>query len=99
MSPTEMTDCRRCQQIRSGTSPIPYCRIHQPELWAEWRQVTPDTRCLHCSHDDSASPHWCHHCDHEGHGRQNNPENCVHCALYWIDAPLPHRRIAREEAL
>ena len=92
----EGTTCRRCQQIQRGSSPAPFCRVHQRPEWTTWRQITADTRCLHCTHHGMGeSPNWCNHCGHEAKGKQNDPEACVHCALYVIDAPLPHRVIDR----
>ena len=66
--------------------------------------LDPNTPCLHCTHygqdvDEcgGGSPYWRPHCDHEGHGRQNDPAICVHCALIWANVPSPHRKIVRHE--
>ena len=94
---TELKDCRRCQQIRSGASMVPYCRTHQRDDWERWLGVNELTRCLHCTHDPGTSPDWCPHCGHEGHGRQNDPETCVHCALVSMEVRAPHREVAALE--
>ena len=97
--------CRMCDLIQSGKQPdnVPFCRNHQRADWVHWRGIWIDTPCLHCTHDGQdtdgsggGSPDWCPHCEHEGHGRGHCPDTCSHCALYVINAPLPHRKLVME---